>query len=224
MLVIWRLMLAGILLDLVLITLGATNADSPLKMSGGVGYVVKAVVPLVAYGFAFLWVVVIGGLHENVALRLGTVFGMAGGVLGVTQMALENFGNRIGENSIITLAFMFGGFLVWGVGGYYAACRTGQLTDGIIAGCWGAMMSVLLAVTFGLILMTAKIPSAAYIATWQEFKDSGWTNARAFGIANSLDAVPGHLLIGPVVGIIFGLFGGGAAKLMVRRPLAVPRR
>ena len=88
---------------------------------------------------------------------------------------------------------------------------------GVIASCWGAMVSVLMAVTFGLALMTANIPSPAYVATWNEFKQSGWSNAHAFAIANSLEAVLGHLVIGPVAGTLFGILGVVAAKLLPDR-------
>ncbi len=138
-------------------------------------------------------------------------------------MTLENVGNRIGENSLVTLAFMSGGFLVWGIGGFIGTRKTGQLAGGMVAGCWSAMISVLMAVTFGLILTTANIPSPAYVSTWREFKQSGWTDAHAFAIANSFEAVLGHLLIGPIAGTLLGLLGGGMAKLVFRRPAAADK-
>jgi hypothetical protein len=132
-------------------------------------------------------------------------------------MILENFWGRIGESSIVTLAFMLGGFLIWSVAAYAAADRSGDSLDGVVAGLWSATTSVLLAVTFGLILMTAGIPAAAYVETWQEFKNSGWTNARAFGIANSLDAVFGHFIAGPIFGLVCGVLGAGMTAVVRRR-------
>ena len=88
----------------------------------------------------------------------------------------------------------------------------------LVASVWSAMVSVLLAVTFGLLLMIAAYPPADYVATWPEFQASGWTNARAFAIANTFDAVWAHLLVGPVAGSLFGGLGIGAARLNSARP------
>jgi hypothetical protein len=214
-------MLLGVLLDLLLIGAAMIGADSPLKMPGG-AVALATVAPLLLYGFVFLRVTATRAPKASRALRIGTGFGVGGGVIQVIHMALENFGSRLGENPPLTLAFMFGGFVVWGVSGYCAARWTGQWTGGPIAGCWSGLISVLVAVTFGLILMTANIPSPAYIATWREYLESGWTNARAFGIENSLEAALGHLMIGPAAGAVFGLIGGGMAKLAVRQPQTAP--
>ena len=47
-------------------------------------------------------------------------------------------------------------------------------------------------------------PEPAYVSTWGEFMRSGWTDARAFGVANTLDAGFTHLVIAPVVALLFG--------------------
>ncbi len=57
------------------------------------------------------------------------------------------------------------------------------------------------------------IPSAAYVATWGEFTHSAWTDPRAFGIANTFDAVVSHLVPGPIIGVAFGTLGFGVARL-----------
>jgi hypothetical protein len=112
---------------------------------------------------------------------------------------------------------MLGGFLIWGIAGYWVTRKTGEVKAGIVASCWSAMVSVLMAVTFGLILMSVNVPSPAYVSTWSEFKQSGWSNAHAFAIANSFEAVLSHLVIGPIVGTIFGILGVGIAKLLPGR-------
>lgn len=218
-----NVMFLGIILDFLLIGLATVGVSSPLKMPGGFRYLAEAVLPLLVYGAVFWWVTLPGTLHRHGALRPGTAVGVVGGLVQVIHMTLENVGDRIGENSLVALGFMLSGFLVWSIGGYIATRKTGQLTGGLVAGCWSAMMSVLMAVTFGLILMTANIPSPAYVATWGEFKQSGWTDAHAFAIANSFEAVLGHLVIGPVIGIIFGFLGGEMAKAVLRRSVAADR-
>lgn len=207
-------MLLSVLANLVLIAFATISADSPLRMRAGIAYVVEATVPLLAYGLVSFWVPTLRVMQRGPALQLATSVGMIGGVLQIIHLALENFGRRIGENSTVTLAFMLSGFLIWGIAGYWVTRETGEVKAGIVASCWSAMVSVLMAVTFGLILMSANYPSPTYVSTWSEFKQSGWSNAHSFAIANSLEAVFSHLVIGPIVGTMFGILGIALAKLL----------
>jgi hypothetical protein len=214
-------LLLGILVDFALIAFATLNADSPLRQPGGLGFVLKAVAPLAVYALACGWAAPSRLPRQLPALRIGVRFGLAGGLLQLVHMLLENVGNRVGERAPVTLAFMLTTFLLWGVAGFCAARATSQLKAAVVAGCSSAMLSVLIAVTFGLLLMTANFPSPAYVATWPEFQHSGWANAHAYAIANSLDAVLSHLLIGPVAGVILGLAGGAIAKLAFGRGHAI---
>ncbi len=210
-------MLLSVLASLALIASAAMGVDSPLGMSGGRVYVVEATVPLLVYGLISFWAPTLRVMQRGPALPLGTSIGIIGGVLQIIHLALENFGRRVGENSTVTLAFMLSGFLIWGMAGYWVTRETGEVKTGMVASCWSAMVSVLMAVTFGLILMSANLPSPAYVATWSEFKQSGWSNAHAFAIANSLEAVFSHLCIGPIIGTMFGILGAGIARLLPGR-------
>ncbi len=70
-----------------------------------------------------------------------------------------------------------------------------------MAGSWAALVCTLILVGFGLALTFASIPSG-YVSTWSEFRRSGWTDATAFGIANTFGSAYSHLLLGPIVGAI----------------------
>ena len=209
-------MILAVAVDLVLVLRVAIVRDALLRMPSGPNYVTKAVAPLLVYGLVFSGLAARRRLHRGAALQLGSGFGIVGGLLLTVHMGLENFGDRIGENSKVTLAFMLGTFLIWGVAGFRATQATGQWTDGAVAACWSAMVSVLTAVTFGLALLATNIPPPAYVATWPEFKQSGWTDARAFGAANCLDAVLSHLVVGPAAGVLLGSLGAGIARLSSR--------
>jgi len=143
---------------------------------------------------------------------VATVWGLIGGVILVVHMILEIFGRHLGENGLLTLAIMFIAFLLWGVAGFVAARATESSCMGCLSGCWSAVVSVLIAVSFGFVLMFFEAPSLSYVATWQEFKQSGWSDVHAFAIANSLDSGFTHLLCGLVFGCILG---GGAAHILV---------
>jgi hypothetical protein len=72
---------------------------------------------------------------------------------------------------------------------------------------------MLIAVTAGFLMEFFLVPpDPAYVATWGEFKRSGWTDARAFALANTLDSGFTHLVIAPIVAGIFG----GVASLLAR--------
>jgi hypothetical protein len=208
-----NIMLVLVAVDLALVALASAGAESPLTMPGGKAYVIEAAVPLAIY--AVLLVSLFGFLlkHQAPAMDVATSAGIICGLVLITHMFLENFGDRVGENSIVTLAFMLAGFLVSGVAGWRAYRECGTLTAGISASSAGAMISVLMAVTFGLILIAANTPPPDYVATWSEFKSSGWSSPRAFGIANCFEAVLSHLVTGPIAGTIFGLLGVAIARL-----------
>ena len=118
------------------------------------------------------------------------------------------------ENAAVTLGFMLSGFVVWGVAGYWVTRASRDIKAGVAAGCWSAMVSVLMAVTFGLVLITFSFPPTGYVSTWNEFRQGGWTDSRAFALANSFESVFSHLTAGPVAGAIFGFFGAAVARII----------
>ena len=193
------------------------GAESPLQFPGGARTAVEAVVMLGLYGGAFAWLPGRLGEQRAMVLRIGGAAGAITGVLQVAHMALENFGTRVGENAAVTLGFMLVTFAVWAVAAYRAARATGAVAAGIAAACTSAMWCMLIAVTFGFVLTVAGVPSADYVATWEEFRRSGWASARAFAIANSLNAAFGHLVVGPVLGGVFGFFGGVVGSVAAQR-------
>ena len=91
-----------------------------------------------------------------------------------------------------------------------------------MAGSWAAMVCMLILVGFGLALTFASVPSASYVSTWSEFRSSGWTDATAFGIANTFDAAYSHLLAGPLVGAVTGGIGGMIGKQVPSRTPSTP--
>lgn len=84
-----------------------------------------------------------------------------------------------------------------------------------MTGGWAATICMLILIAVGLALTFVPIPSASYVSTWSEFRSSGWTDATAFGIANTFDSAYSHLLAGPIVGTITGALGGLMGKQRV---------
>jgi hypothetical protein len=50
-----------------------------------------------------------------------------------------------------------------------------------------------------------------------DYLRSGWTDVRAFAIANTFDAGFTHLVEAPVIAAVLGALGGGIALLTMRR-------
>ena len=90
------------------------------------------------------------------------------------------------------------------------------------AGSWAAIVCMLILVAVGLTLTFVPVPSASYVSTWSEFRESGWKDATAFGIANTFDAAYSHLLVGPIVGAITGAIGGLVGKQIPSHTLSSP--
>jgi hypothetical protein len=206
--------LFGVTANLCLIIVRVLLYRPLLSMPGAVGFVVEPVLALVGCGSFALLAASGKSLKREAALWAATFWGVLGGALLIVHMGLENFGSRIGENSRNTLAFMFATFLLWCAAGYTAARSTASRSVGLLAGCWSGVVSVLIAVSFGLSLMFFNVPPLSYVSTWDEFKRSGWSDAHAFSIANSLEAAFTHLLAGMIVGVIFGAIGAGVAKAL----------
>jgi hypothetical protein len=208
-----RALLLGVAVNLCLIAVRVSLYRPLLAMPGALRFIFEPAIGLVGCGL-FIHVVTSGNSPKLLdALRPATAWGLIGGALLVVHMALENFGRRIGENGLITLAFTVITFLLWGVAGFVAVRKTASTVLGLWGGCWSAVVSVLMAVSFGFVLMFFDVPSLDYVATWAEFKQSGWSDVHAFAIANSLDAGFTHLLAGLVLGYIFGAIGGGMARI-----------
>ena len=61
-------------------------------------------------------------------------------------------------------------------------------------------------------------PDPATVSMWAEYRRSGWTDAHAFGLANTLDSACTHLVIAPIVAMVFGSIGSLLAGFV--RPTA----
>jgi hypothetical protein len=215
-----RALLFGVALNLCFVVVRVWLYRPLLAMPGALRFVIEPVIGLAGCGLFVVAATSGKSVKLPDALWPATAWGMAGGTLLVVHMALENFGRRIGENIWITLAFMFITFLLWGVTGFVVARKMASAALGLLGGCWSAVVSVLMAVTFGFVLMFFEVPSLDYVATWPEFKQSGWNNVQAFAIANSLEAGFTHLLAGLVLGSIFGAIGSGLARIWPKRPVS----
>jgi len=90
--------------------------------------------------------------------------------------------------SCALVAIVFG---CWGIAGFRAAQRTGLAGSGWLAGCWSAVVCMLVEITLALVFFSAARP---------------W-----IGASDLLAASGQHLLEGPLIGAVLGAFGGFVA-------------
>jgi hypothetical protein len=178
---------------------------SPLLSPGGGRWVVGATIALAGYGIAGCFV---GRVAKSEKIAQRAFWGGAvGAAVQMIHMSLEAFGSHIGDRPGVTAIFMCISFGVWLSIGIWTSVTTRKPADATIAALMSAMLTMSIAVGFGLLLTLLGFPEDAYVRVWPEFIQSGWNDPRAFAIANSLDAVVSHFLAGPVIGALLGALG-----------------
>ena len=211
--------LSAILVDIALVVARVLTDASVLTVPG-------AVPTLLWLGLSFVAAIVVicSSFSKSTAvdLRFPTAAGVLGGITLMTHMALENFGARVGEDWRLTLAVMFATFAIWVSSGWRTARRHSALVAGTVAGWWTAIISVMIAITFGFVGMYFDVPSPPYVQTWPEFLRSGSNDPRAFAIASTLDAGSGLLITALLLGPILGCVGWFIGSLQAGNEKASP--
>jgi hypothetical protein len=207
---------ATIVVNICLIGFRLLLSPQFFSQSGSLGYVLELVVSLAVYavvGCAFLRLLLIVG-HS--ALTIGTRVGVLTGVLWVINHAIETFVTQ--PSHLISLSAFLGAFALWGVAGFLVAHQTRSIRYGFVAALWSAMLTVLLTITFGLLLMLVALPQLAFLEhNDPDFLRSQWNNVTLFAIANTLDAGFSHLVEAPFIAAVFGLIGSFLGRLMAPR-------
>ena len=123
-----------------------------------------------------------------------------------------------GVVSAVTGAAMLGLFLLWGAVGFVGARRLRSFRGGVLAAVWSAVPAMLLTLAFGFLLVNVSLTRLAHDEIGDpDYARSGWTDTRAFAIANSFDAGFTHLLEAPVLALVCGAAGSAAGRLGARR-------
>jgi hypothetical protein len=118
---------------------------------------------------------------------------------------------------------MLGLFLLFAVAGFLGSRRIGTIWYGLATAIWTAMVAIVMVVTFGFLLINTSLPMLAHDEIGDpDYQHSGWTDLRAFAIANTVDAGFMHLLEAPVIAIILGAAGSGIGSMGTRRQHKIP--
>lgn len=143
------------------------------------------------------------------ALKAGTASGLLVGITFVATIWVENFADLSGQASTIsTLSFMLLIFLIFACTGWYATTRSKQLSSGIFASVWGAMIGVVIAILFGFainFLFTHRLEQNLQASA--EYLRSGSHDLETFTFWNTLDSAFSHLLEAPIIAAVLGTLG-----------------
>jgi hypothetical protein len=105
-------------------------------------------------------------------------------------------------------------FALWGMAGVRTARELRHFRPGVAATVMSAGVCMVIAVAAGFALeLFIAPPQPDYVATWPEFKRSGWFDAQAFAIANTLASGFTRLYLGPIVAVFVGSIGAWIGKL-----------
>ncbi len=156
------------------------------------------------------------GLKTNfsVALQEGAKVGTLAGVLWIVHVTIEYFVFiPKGINGSITLGFMGILFIAFGVSAYRTMNRTQHIAASLLSGVWCAMLSILVLFVYGFIINFLFMKHLISILQFdEEFKMSRMPIA-SYTIHNTLESGGTHLLIAPIIAVIFSLLGIAILKI-----------
>jgi len=219
--------LVGVALDLTLVGGRALLYPAAVTLPGGWIYLLEPLVLLLVYAGLGWLMTRSSSPARQAALRDGALFGLVSGAVWVVSLALETFADLSAQVAApLSLVLFLCAFLPWGMAGLRTARRGGSMLLAILAAVWSAMNSIVILVTFGFLLMYTSLPRLEQdIATAPEFLSSGWHDVGAYAIANTFDAGFSHLLIAPLVAVVFGALGallGSTIRRLKSAPGAAP--
>lgn len=216
----WRAVFAFALVVMIAASIGMAVAAverSPGWVSHpGAGMILREVwLTLVVYAGAIVVVVANCGEEWDEEMRNAAVFGSIAGAVEAANIVLENGISSLMNRPVVQLTAMLIVFGLWAAVGARTARDLHHFRPGVTAAVMSAGVCMVIAVTVGFALeLFVAPPSPGSIASWPEFQRSGWLDARAFGIANTLYSGFTHLWMGPVIALIVGSLGAFAGARM----------
>lgn len=211
----WRAVFAFLLVMMIAASIGMAVASverSPGWVShpGAASILREVWLTLIVYAGVIVVVVANCGKEWDEEMRNAALFGSIAGVVEAVNIVLENVIPSVMNKAAVSITVMLAVFALWGWAGAKTARDLHHFRPGVTAAVMSAGVCMVIAVTVGFALELFISPHApAYIETWPEFRRSGWMDARAFGIANTLDSGFTHLWMGPVIALVVGSLGAG---------------
>jgi hypothetical protein len=181
-------------------------------------YLLEPTAVLLVYAIGTMYLSSRKGDLWAVIFRNATLVGLITGLIELVNIVIENHILNFTSGPLVSIAFMLLVFILWGMAAAATAWSSRSMRAGILAAIAGAGICMLLGVAGGFFVeLLVAPPDPALVSTWAEFKRSGWTDPYAFGLANALGSGFTHLLIAPVVALVFGSFFSLLARFLSSR-------
>ena len=195
--------------DVLLVVVLAVSHPGFWRQPGALAYLVPVLVMLAVYAAGAVVVVVRPELAPLASLRAGGAAGLVLGGVEVVNIAVETFAGLSGTTNIaVTAPLILGPFLGWGWVAARQARRVATVRAGLTAAYAAATATMLVGVTFGLVLVAlASGRVARGLVGDPDFARSGWTDVDDFALANTFDNAFTHLLGALVVATAVGSVG-----------------
>jgi hypothetical protein len=211
----WRAVFAFVLVVLIAASIGMAMAAVE-RSPGWVAHPGAAVIlrevwlTLVVYAGVIVVVVANCGEEWDEEMRNAAVFGGIAGAVEAVNVVLENAIPGVMGRPAVSVGAMLVVFALWALAGARTARDLHHFRPGVTAAVMSAGVCMVIAVMVGFAVeLFIAPPRPSVIDAWPEFQRSGWMDAQAFGIANTLYSGFTHLWMGPVIGLVVGSLGAG---------------
>jgi len=211
----WRAVFAFVLVVMIAASIGMAVASverSPgwVTHPGAAAILREVWLTLVVYAGVIVIVVANCGDEWDEEMRNAALFGSIAGTLEAVNVVLENAIPSVMSKPAVSITVMLVVFALWGLAGAQTARDLHHFRPGVTAAVMSAGVCMVIVVTVGFAMeLFIFPPSPGYIESWAEFQRSGWMDARAFGIANTLNSGFTHLWMGPLIALVAGSVGAG---------------
>jgi hypothetical protein len=211
-------LLTFIAIDIAMTIIALVRYPAFFSQPGARILVVQLACALLAYSVAIVFIARTHGPYWGSILSAAIVFGILTGTLEIMNIGIENGLPFAARGPILPIGFMLTVFTLWGIAGFRTTRTLRSTRAGLLAALSSAAICMLIAVAAGFIIeLWVLPPEPTFVSTWAEFKRSGWTDVRAFAIANTLDSGFTHLVIAPIIALFFGGIGSLLAQFKSSR-------
>ena len=213
---ILRIVLLIVIAINIIMMIIATFMYSPLlTMPHSYTYILELGVMLLLY-----IAIVIGATKASFDLNticIATFFGVIASLLEIVHISIENFGHLKSQAETVSTGIFMGGlFFLFALAGYRITIVKREVVAGVLGASWSAVVCMLIVMTFGLSQLFWSFGSIEkHDIGDPDFVRTGWTDMHAFVIADIFEACFKILLMGPIVGIFFGLLGAVIARFFI---------
>ena len=213
-----RVILGGLLVLVIGVIAGLAGNPDVIRANGAASGIYLGLLALAVafYGWFALARTRARTAGEEIALRSGTLLGLACGAAWLGEVTIANIvGPLLGplNTSLYYLAEVTAVFLP-AIAGFLAGRSSGHLATGLAAGLLCGLLG-------GLILFDCSIVTPALITgvqpdaqTLAEFQRSGMTSLQAYLVSDTLAATIAHLWIGILTGLCFGFLGSAVGTTL----------